>query len=363
MHQDKFLILGGGQQGKIIAERLGRTKKVTLADRDRSLENVHLPEAVSYQYFDAIDLFTGNRHQIGEWFKEHDVVVGALPSQFGEPSVALAAQVGARYVDLSFTNEDLSEHDTVAKLTGARIIPDCGLAPGLPNLIVGKLLRQFTRTGDTEIPEIKIYVGGVAKDKNKPYGYVPSWSLSDLWEEYDRAGRYVKNGQIFDTSPLNLRALETLEVPGVGTMEAFTSDGLRTLLKLRGFVPNMIEKTLRWPGHMAKIKPIMGPHFHKQKVVEQFEEVFKPGLDLVTLIVECGHFRRQLIVEGTESLSAMAKTTGYTCAAFADLVLFDRNHESRIEPGVTPLEVLGLDESHYRFIIKQLAAWGIYLSE
>jgi saccharopine dehydrogenase-like NADP-dependent oxidoreductase len=358
----KVLILGGGQQGRIIAKQLHNNDcHVTIADRD---ENIALPSGARFQKFDVSDLQGGYRKIFGNWFRSHDVVVGALPSQFGDTAVGLAAEFGVDYVDLSFTEKDLSEYDTLARHTGARIIPDCGLAPGLPNLFVGHLLSDLA-PGEVLDP-VKIYVGGVARDKTVPYGYVPTWSLSDLWEEYSRDGRYLKAGKIHTAHPLDLENLESLDIPGMGKMEGFTSDGLRTLLKLKNVAPDMIEKTLRWPGHMSQIKKVMEGAGGKEQAVKKFEKIFERRRDIVALRVECGSFCKDVLVEGDRSLglSAMAKSTAYTCAAFVNFMRMQQragtgNDWPLLQPGVTSPELIGSEKAYYKYIIRELRNSGV----
>lgn len=356
----KILILGGGQQGKLIANTLDKyTKaKVVIADnRKVELDNKNI-ETV---YFDANDVNGKYQPVFGYFMKQFDVVVGCLPSHLGSRCVAVAAEYGVNYVDLSFTEEDLSKYNSLAKQTGAVIIPDSGVAPGLPNLIIGHLLGQREQLNSKILEPINIYVGGNAFDTSLPLGYVKSWSLEDLFEEYFRNGRFIENGLVKSVSPLELSALKKVKIYN-REYEAFTSDGLRSLLKLSTLIPNMREYTLRYPGHMEAVESMMRKcKYDKKCFVRLFEEVISKERekDLIDFSLECGNKTYILQVIGDEKTSAMAKATGYMCASVAELLCEDKYFS--LQPGVHNLEDIGSNIDCYKFVRNKLENRGIYV--
>ena len=220
-------------------------------------------------------------------------------------------------VDIAFFPEDAAELDAVAREHGVRLLPDCGIAPGLSHLVAGRACAAAEAAGKS-IDSLRILVGGVAADPSRPYGYVVSWSLEDLVEEYTRPARIRRGGETVTVPAMS--GLETVEVPGIGPMEAFYSDGLRTLLDMTG-IPHIEEKTLRHPGHIAAIQPLL----ESETLVEEFGRQCLEGDDVVVLMVETegpeGSTRARLDVPAKDGLSGMARATALPCAAFARRVL------------------------------------------
>jgi saccharopine dehydrogenase-like NADP-dependent oxidoreductase len=214
----KLLVLGGGAQGRVIGADLARSLPaalVTVAD----LKAPALPALPNLVWVEA-DLSSVTH--AARLMADHDLVVGALPSRFGFGAMQAAIEAKRPLVDVSFCAENPLLLDGAARAVGVPILPDCGLAPGLSHLCCG----HAAALGPLE--ELVIYVGGVAEDPSRPYGYVVTWSLDDLLEEYVRPARFVR-----DRKPVTLPVfseLETIEVEGAGAMEAFLSDGLRTLI-------------------------------------------------------------------------------------------------------------------------------------
>jgi saccharopine dehydrogenase-like NADP-dependent oxidoreductase len=201
---------------------------------------------------------------------------------------------------LAWRQADCSSLDTVARAAGVTITPDAGLAPGISNLVAG---AACARLGPPR--ELVIMVGGVAQDRSQPYGYCVAWSLDDLTEEYTRPARIVQSGRRVALPVFS--GMEDVEVAGVGGMVAFYSDGLRSLMDTLPGVPEMGEKTLRWPGHV----------------------------EAVTLVDR--H-------DPATGLTAMACTTAFTTAVTAQMVVGGLVPP----PGVQPLEKVARDDGSWR---------------
>ncbi len=330
----RVVVLGGGQQGSVIARDLAPDHEVTVADiRPLNLGGIRtVVEDLS------------DRDKVVALMAAHELVVGALPARLGFMAAQAAIAARRNYVDVAFFAEDASRLDADARAAGVAIMPDCGLAPGISNLLIGRAVALAPRR------EIHIRVGGVAEDSSRPFGYVITWSPEDLVDEYIRPARYIKDGRVV-TAPA-LSEMELVEIPGVGTLEAFFTDGLRSLLEVPG-VPTMTEKTMRWPGHVEAIKPLLADG----TLAAELERQCKSGRDLVALRVVIDDQVITLVDRPKGGMSAMARTTALTTAAFARWAATGKVRGT----GVLPPEALGRDPQAYRFIIEALAKHEIKL--
>ena len=168
---------------------------------------------------------------------------------------ALEAIIKAKknVVDISFFPEDPLELDDLAKQNHVTAVVDCGVAPGISNLLLGYYNERMT------ITHFECLVGGLPKQRVKPFEYKAPFSPIDVLEEYTRPARYVENGFVV-TKPA-LSDAELIDFEKVGTLEAFNTDGLRTILFTMSHIPNMIEKTLRYPGHIDLMKALIKAGF------------------------------------------------------------------------------------------------------
>jgi saccharopine dehydrogenase-like NADP-dependent oxidoreductase len=351
MAMKQILVLGGGAQGRVIAADLARA----LPDARIRVADVRAPRLPRLPNLDWVEADLSSADTVARLLRESDMGVGALPSRLGLQAMKAAIEARRNLVDVSFTAEDPLALDAAAHQAGVTIVPDCGLAPGLSNLLVGRALAEGPPPD-----RITILVGGVAQDASQPYGYVVTWSLDDLVEEYVRPARIVANGET-TTVPV-FSGLEELEVDGVGTMEAFYSDGLRTLLDTVSGVREMGEKTLRWPGHARAVRPLVAAG----RLVEELREkcAADPPQDLVALVVRIerrGRTAESTLVDRYDpltGLSAMSRTTALTTAAMARLAA----QGGLVEPGVRPLELLGRDARIHRFVLDIMSGHGVRFS-
>lgn len=350
--QKSILIFGGGQQGSLVARDLIENgHHVVIADKVRRNDDIPFLE---------VDVASD---QFNPSFRDVDLVICALPAWLGERCVWYAIHNGVDCVDLSFTDADLKRFDAAAVQSRCTVLADCGLAPGLPNLVIGYMLSRYRR-----LKSAGFYVGGIAQDpKRNELGYVPSWSIPDLCSEYTRPARIAVNGKVV-TLPAPLwhvtSDLEIVETP-IGNLEAFYSDGVRSMLSLRDHIPTIIEKTLRWPGHIAKIQEIaeVSGDDYNIKALERAYSALDRGTDDVVVLEVWGEGARIpryleryiLVCRGNEEHTAMARTTGHSCAAFAELVL-----QGYADHGVLyPEDVSALRPQSLDFVVEQLAEHGV----
>jgi saccharopine dehydrogenase-like NADP-dependent oxidoreductase len=206
-----------------------------------------------------------------------------------------------------------------------------------------------------------IYVGGVAQDAARPYGYVVTWSVDDLLEEYTRPARIVRDGKPVEVPVFS--GMERITIDGAGEMEAFFSDGLRTLITNVPGVEQMAEKTLRWPGHVAAIQPLLA----SGRLIQEFREkcVVEEPQDLVAFLVRMrwkDRTREVVMVDRydpTARMTAMSRTTALTTSVTAQVAAAGGIRGT----GVLPLELVGKDKAAYDAIREGLSQRGVVLRE
>lgn len=343
----KILVLGGGQQGRVIATDLAFKVPNTHVD----VADVREPELAGRGNLRWVEEDLADVDTLARRMREYDLAVGALPSKLGFGAMRAAIEARRPLVDVSFCEEDALSLDALAGRAGVAIFPDCGLAPGLSHLCAGHA------AADGKPEEITIYVGGVAQDRTRPYGYVVTWSLEDLLEEYIRPARVVRGGKPVKRPPFD--DLDRVQVPGVGEMESFLSDGLRTLIDTMPDVREMSERTLRWPGHVEKVRPLV----ESGRFLDEFRArcIEHPPRDLVAMMVVVKRGPRTLRAtlvdryDEATGLTAMSRTTALTTSAVAQWVAGGGG----TKPGVHPLEKVGPDRRAFTAITGGLERHGV----
>ena len=345
----KIVVLGGGAQGRVIASDLARAlpqDSITVAD----VRQPDLPALGNLRWREAD---ASDKTALARLIAEYDLAVGALPSRYGFDAMQAAIDARRNLVDVSFAAEDPLSLDARAQAAGVFVAPDCGLAPGLSHLLCGDL---YGRRGAPE--KLEILVGGVAQDKARPYGYVVTWSLDDLVEEYTRPARIVRDGK--PTELPVFTELVTEEINGVGAMESFLSDGLRTLIVTLPDVRDMEEKTLRWPGHVEAIRPLLA----SGTFLEEFRAkcVVDPPEDLVALVVRArwqdGSTETITMTDRYDPatrLTAMARTTAFTTSVMAQLAAQGGIRGT----GVLPPEKIAENPKATRFVLEAMSQRGV----
>jgi saccharopine dehydrogenase-like NADP-dependent oxidoreductase len=224
-------------------------------------------------------------------------------------------------------------------------------------------------------------VGGLPKVKKWPFAYKAPFSPIDVIEEYTRPARYVENGHEVVREPLT--DAELIEFEKVGTLESFNTDGLRSIIHTMPHILNMKEKTLRYPGHIDLIKALKASGFFSEEKIDvggtqvsPMDFTSKVLLDEWKLGAEEEEFTvMRVTVEGDDNgtrkkisyhlydeydqptkVSSMARTTGYTCTAAANLILDGKFNEK----GVFPPELVGGKGDCFESVMKYLADRGVH---
>ena len=254
----KILVLGAGMMGTAAAWDLARSQgvdQVGIADADGTA----LAKAVKRIGKSKVST---HRLDITRWaevtalMSRYDATIGAVSYHHNFRLAQCAVRAGCHFCDLG-GNDHIVEQEfslqAAARQKKVRIVPDCGLAPGMVSIVVAEGLRHFTR-----VDSIQIRVGGLPLHPKPPLNYQLVFSVGGLINEYVEPARVLENGKIKLVEPMT--GLEAMVFPPpFGTLEAFyTSGGASTLpLTLKGRVRDLNYKTIRYPGHCEKFKTLI----------------------------------------------------------------------------------------------------------
>lgn len=361
---NKVIVLGGGMVGRAMAIDLAKKHRVTLSDLNpEALESAK--RKCSELTIQPLDV-SKSKDLMGA-LNGQDLVINAVPGYLGFRILKAIIEAGRNVVDIAFSPEDTLELDALAKKNGVTAIVDCGVAPGMDNLILGRY-NEILKLSDFEC-----LVGGLPKIRKWPFSYKAPFSPVDVIEEYTRPARYVEHGEVVVRDPLS--DCEYVDFEQAGTLESFNTDGLRSIIRTMSHIPNMKEKTLRYPGHVeyvrvlkesgffstrkmdvngARISPLDFTRdilFREWKLEEKEEEI---TVMRVTMKGENSRGKLEEVVyelydeycPETET-SSMARTTGYAATAAANLCLDGLFTET----GVFPPELVGKHQSCFDYIM------------
>ena len=348
----KIAVLGGGMVGSLIATELSNDYDVTVFD------NSHL---------DLRNVKTIIRDVTQEGFRkeitDYNIVINCLPGFMGFNMLKTLVSLDVPCVDISFMPEDCVVLAKKAENGKCTVVPDAGVAPGLSNLIVGNIISK------NKVKNVKIMVGGLPKKKNPPWNYRAPFSPIDVIEEYTRPARIKNNNEVVVKEALS--DIQSFEVEGIGELEAFLTDGLRTLLnsnKKISQVPNFSEYTIRYPGHADLVRKLIeNGDFSEEKRGETCQELFEHWkltdedeftFMLIVATIEDGkEISYTVYDERTDGWSSMSRTTGLTACAFTELLI----SKNMLTKGMQCPEVLGMNEENYNFVIEYLIERGIVI--
>ena len=373
----RYVVLGGGLVGGFIARTLagGADCRVTLADRDTAaLESAARRALLATHAADLEDA-----QVLRKCIAHADVVLSAVPGRLGYATLRAVLEAGKPCVDIAFCPEDVLALDGLAKQRGVRAVVDCGVMPGLGGMLAADLAHRLD-----EPHSLRILVGGLPVERRRPFEYKAPFSPSDVIEEYVRPAR-LRVGSRTVLRPA-LSGVEHVDVPGVGTLEAFNTDGLRTLLEHLPF-SDMTELTLRYPGHAEKVRLLRELGFFSEEPLDVggarvrpldltsrllFDDWrLEPGMrEFTVLIVEAdglaGVVRKRLryfMLDYTAPATgdfSMARTTGWPAVLVARLLAVGALH--RFPPGIIAPERLADDPDVLQRILAGLELAGIELT-
>jgi saccharopine dehydrogenase-like NADP-dependent oxidoreductase len=366
----KIIVLGAGMVGRAMAIDLSKNHQITSVDLDKN----------------ALDLLSGQRNiqtetldvtdnvALAMAIRNFDMVISAVPGFLGLQTMIQVIKQGKDLVDISFLPEDVLYLDSLAKEHKVTVVMDCGVAPGMPNYIVGYHNERM------KINEVEYMVGGLPKIRTLPFEYKAPFSPCDVIEEYTRPARYIENGNLVVRPALS--DPEHVHFDKIGTLEAFNTDGLRSLIYTMKQIPYMKEKTLRYPGHIQLIQAFKSAGFFDKEPIA-LNGVKVIPLDVTSQILfkawklgteEPEFTVMRVILRGTEKgvskeiiyelydefdtkekISSMARTTGFTATGTAEMIL----NKTFTEKGVFPPELVGRHPVCFEYILSYLQARNI----
>lgn len=368
----KIIVLGCGMVGRAMALDLAKKHDVTITDISS--------DALSFiksknPKINTLILDVRKYNELKTAIAPFDVVLSAVPGFLGFKTLETIIRAKKNVIDISFFPENSLNLNTLAKEHNVTAIVDCGVAPGMDNVILGYHNEKMKLT------DFECLVGGLPKIKKWPFCYKAPFSPIDVIEEYTRPARYVENGNIIIKPAMS--DTEYAQLESVGTLESFNSDGLRSIIFTMPHIPNMKEKTLRYPGHIEYVKALKESGFFDTKPISINGTEVSP-LEFSSKILfkewKLGATEAEFTVmtvslTGTENgvkkkityylydeydakteTSSMARTTGYTATAAVNLFLeglFD-------EKGIFPPELVGKHEACFHYFLNHLKERNIH---
>ncbi len=291
----KIIVLGAGLVGGPMAIDLSKDKafEVTVADiNPAALQAIAGRQSGFGRPIATVTADLSDPARVAHLVAGHDMVINAVPGFMGFQTLKAIIGAGKNVVDIAFFIEDPFELDELARQKNVTAIMDMGVAPGMCNVLIGYADHLFDETLD-----ILYMVGGLPEIREWPYEYKAVFSPVDVIEEYTRPARYIENGK-FIIKPA-LSDPELITFPGIGTLEAFNTDGLRSLAHTVK-CPNMKEKTLRYPGHIDKMRLLRETGFFSQEEIEVRGVCIKP-MDLTARLL----FPKWKLEEGVVDITVM----------------------------------------------------------
>jgi lysine 6-dehydrogenase len=378
----KLLVLGAGLQGCACAYDLLQNSaitQVTLAD----LRPDKLPKFLAGDWngrLRAIRLDVSDSAAVRAAFAGQAAVMSAIPYYYNGPMARAAVEGGCHFSDLGGNTEIVLEQKKLhqqAEAKGVSVIPDCGLAPGMVNILAAEGIRRLDKA-----EKVKIFVGGLPQAPEPPLNYQIVYSLEGALDYYTTPSWVLRGGRPVQVDALS--EVESVEFPSpVGTLEAFhTGGGISTLpFAYQGKIDVMEYKTLRYPGHAAVVRPIRELGLLANEPIEVKgskvvpRDVFiaavspklsKPnGRDLVALQVQVTGarqgkassvtFRLLDYYDAQHGISAMMRTTGYSLSITGQM---------QVDGRVTAKGVHTPDEAiPFRDYVAELGKRGIRIEE
>ena len=367
----RIAVLGAGLVGRTIARDLARNHSVSAFDRSATA----LEAAFPAREVDARPADLSEASVLRQAVEPVDLVVNALPGWLGLQTLKTVLESGKNTVDIAFAAEDPSGFGELARQKGVAAIVDMGVAPGMSNAFLG----HHVSTMET-VERFECLVGGLPRERHWPFEYRAPFSPADVLEEYTRPARFREYGKDIEVPALSNR--ERACFAEIGTLESFDTDGLRSLLPNYPNIPNMRERTLRYPGHAALMEVFRETGFLSAEPVRVGGTAVRP-IDLTSqLLFSHWQLREEdeeftvmrVSVEGRNRAgqpetcrwelldrtdlerrdSSMARTTGFACNAAVNLVL-----AGKVEPGLWFPEKLAEDRERFECLLEYQRERGV----
>lgn len=346
----KVLVLGTGPIGKEICLGLISDGHI-VRSVDATVEKI---EGLNNHYH--MDIWTFIKKHL-YLIKHNDLIINALPGNISYEVIKFLIPFGISIVDVSFMEEDLEELNIMAIKYQTKVIYDCGIAPGLCNIILGHYLTRGP------INEYKCWVGGFPQSPTKPYYHKTLFSIRDLLAEYTRPVRYkIDDNIVQDDIPLR----QKFNYKDNQYLEAFASDGLRSLLNLD--VADMREYTLRYKGHIDTMRMLWDGGFFKPENIENLLHVIQKEWQMEPDEKDSLHMKilmkrpngetivYRILDDYKDGVTAMARTTAYSCLAITYTLMGPDGLEKISHGVISPEKFMQLihSDQEFKWIIQYL---------
>lgn len=368
------VVLGTGMVGQVMAADLASNPGFSVTAADFSQDNLVNVERRCGSKVKTIRADLSDSATLRKIIAGADIVLGALSSRIAFSALRTILESGKNFCDISFMAEDPLELDSLAKKHNVMAVVDCGVAPGMSHLLAGYAAAQLSNCDN-----IEIYVGGLPRERRWPFEYKAAFSPADVIEEYTRPSRLVEHGKVVVREALS--EPELMNFPGAGTLEAFNTDGLRSLVKTLT-VPFMKEKTLRYPGHIELMRVLRETGYFSEEAVQvggvevrprdltaklMFPKwTYEPGEEDLTVMRVLGdgmkNGKRQRMqwdlfdLYHRESQStSMARTTAFPCVIVARMIAAG----TLKKPGVLTPELLATEPGLVDHVLAEHARRGV----
>lgn len=327
------LVLGAGIVGSAaIWDLQRRGHEVTVADSDEGAASGAGGRFNTRAH--VVDV--RNTDAMASLLSGHTVVVSAVPYRFGLTVASAAIDAGTHYLDFGGNPTVVAAQRTMnerAEAAGLMIVPDCGLAPGLANVMATQLIDD---AGPGPIDSVQMRVGALPQHPVGALGYQLAFNAAGLINEYAEPCEVIEDGLYAEVEPLS--RFETVEWETWGPLEAFsTAGGTSTMCGIHlGRVHDLEYKTLRFPGHgpifralleigLFSEEPSASGESPRDVLLGALNETLPrggPDLVLVRTWIDQGGSRRTLQIDDTErdGFTALARTTAFPATALAHLI-------------------------------------------
>lgn len=370
-----ILVLGAGLVGAPMAIDLAKDERFSVTVVDVNKEAL---QKLADQPVKTVLMDLRFPEEVTRLVSSYDMAVNAVPGFMGYQTLKAIIMAGKDVVDISFFIEDPMTLDELARQKNVTAIMDCGVAPGMCNVLIGYAHHILEETEN-----VVYYVGGLPEVREWPWEYKAVFSPIDVIEEYTRPARIVVDGKMVVKPALS--DPELINFPGIGTLEAFNTDGLRSLVNTIKS-PNMKEKTLRYPGHIEKMRILRETGFFSQEEIPLNGFMIRP-IDFTSKILfpkwklqegEIDFTLMQVIVEGIKEgrrlrftydlfdtydpatrVHSMARTTGYT-ATVALRMIADGLYPHKV---VSVPEMIGKYPDCVKYLLSGLNQRGVVYRE
>lgn len=355
----KIYQIGSGMIGSTMALDLSKKHEVHLGDINTHQNKDILKKNKSIKLY---EVDASNYKSIADFIQPADIVLLAVPGHLGFSALKTIIECGKDVVDISFSSEDFLSLDSLAKQNKSTVIVDAGVAPGIPNFLLGYYDNKI------KIDSFSYYVGGLPKYPKKPFNYKAPFSPIDVIEEYTRPARMMIGGSESVKSALS--DVETISFKEVGNLEAFNTDGLRSILSTMKHIPNMKEKTIRYPGHALLMKKYRDEGaFSSERIKKTSDELFnawklddnEEEFTIMKIIMTNKNQKVEYVLydeyDKVTSQTSMSRSTGYTATASVNLIL----NKLFTNKGVYPPELVGKVDNCTEYILNYLKNRNISL--